>query len=786
MKEHIIRAILYENGDAFWKDTEVNGMVNIKLNVHQKARQFIEVELGNFILNEGEAVLASFERKVDGEFNHINPSRLNKVDGSNNIYRMQIPTEVHNIPGEWGVQFYAVTSYNKITGTYENAIAFMVLYFIEGSSFLDEGLTVPSKENLQALYDAAIDAKASAQSSAETANAAKESAQASASTATTAETNAKAYSESALAYKQTAESAAAVALDSKNQVIAIKEEIDLLVSQIQENTSNIAKNTELLNAQGIAIKENETAIKNNSFEIAEVNRKANTAIAIAAANKLYTITPVEQAYTSRETACGENIIDGSLAAVTEIKGKTVSCKNLIPSPNEPLETTHYGVKFTFNKDGSVTLNGQNNKENNSYVNLIANKAPVNLRKGTYTFSCGIDGDIRLTIRTPYEYISLWNNEPVVFYNDVELIEMLLIVPDTNNTAFNNVTIYPMLNEGSTALPYQPYFTGLKHAYINSIKSTGRNLIPSTYAEMPEVSNGVAFTKNTDGSIRVKGLCTGSSFVPLATGLMLVPNSQYTLSGYQGDADGDSRLHIDWYGVVSYNDWGYSVTFNAPNTDKTATIYFHIAQGITYDITLYPMLNLGASKLSYEPYTEDIYQLPETLELGGWKDENKNWVAFDSFNPQTGELVKGTGEYSFMGNEAWYDLGDYDEWRKRYCTNELDSLAKDQEVLIGTHGFEEGTIYTSSGGGKTIFIVSKELFATLEQWTNYLKEQYTAGNPLTVAYKSATPTTETIANASKSYKVHNHGNETVNQGATDNSKFGAMPTITTEYFKLTEV
>ena len=66
MKEHIIRAVLYENGDAQWKDEELNGMINVKLNVHQKARQFVEVELGNFILLDDEAVLAAFEKKGDG------------------------------------------------------------------------------------------------------------------------------------------------------------------------------------------------------------------------------------------------------------------------------------------------------------------------------------------------------------------------------------------------------------------------------------------------------------------------------------------------------------------------------------------------------------------------------------------------------------------------------------------------------------------------------------------------------------------------------------------------
>ncbi len=170
MKEHIIRAILYQDTSVKWKDAALNGTVNIHLNVHQKARQFVEVELGDFILNDGEEMLAAFERTVDGETHHVNPDLMTKIEDENNAYRLQIPSLVHNTPGEWNVTFYVATDYNKATGEYTYAHPSDAAKFSEYSSFLDDGLTVPSAENLKALYDESKTAKNDAQTYAENAS----------------------------------------------------------------------------------------------------------------------------------------------------------------------------------------------------------------------------------------------------------------------------------------------------------------------------------------------------------------------------------------------------------------------------------------------------------------------------------------------------------------------------------------------------------------------------------------------------------------------------------------
>ncbi len=169
MKENIIRAVLYQDLSVKWKNAELNDNVNVHLNAHQKARQFVEVELGDFLLNksEGEALLISFERNVDGEIYHVNPTLMESVDNVYRVFRLQIPTLVHITPGIWGAQIIIAEGYNFATGEYVAAYPADQIYFLEGSSFLDDGLEIPSKENLSALYNEAKEALALQQNNTE-------------------------------------------------------------------------------------------------------------------------------------------------------------------------------------------------------------------------------------------------------------------------------------------------------------------------------------------------------------------------------------------------------------------------------------------------------------------------------------------------------------------------------------------------------------------------------------------------------------------------------------------
>lgn len=59
----------------------------------------------------------------------------------------------------------------------------------------------------------------------------------------------------------------------------------------------------------------------------------------------------------------------------------------------------------------------------------------------------------------------------------------------------------------------------------------------------------------------------------------------------------------------------------------------------------------------------------------------------------------------------------------------------------------------------------------------------AGDPLTVIYKTAEATTEATPFNKSKYIAWKNGSETIEQGSTDNSEYGAITTVKQEYSKL---
>ena len=93
-------------------------------------------------------------------------------------------------------------------------------------------------------------------------------------------------------------------------------------------------------------------------QLAQTNQNVEDLYTILEQAQVVTVTTLEQAYTTRETADGENIVDGVQTAVKEIRGKTVATTNLIPYPyTDGMSKTINGVTFTVSSDGSVTANG---------------------------------------------------------------------------------------------------------------------------------------------------------------------------------------------------------------------------------------------------------------------------------------------------------------------------------------------------------------------------------------------------------------------------------------------
>ena len=307
---------------------------------------------------------------------------------------------------------------------------------------------------------------------------------------------------------------------------------------------------------------------------------------------------------------------------------------------------------------------------------------------------------------------------------------------------------------------------IKQAFINSIKSTGRNLIPYPYIETTKALDGITFTDNGDGSITAVGTATGNAYFILSSGIDFGETD--ILGSSNGKYVGSTR--------VFYN-----------HTNKVVSLEFYVNDGFSGNETFYPQIEFGENLTVWQPYAEEIYQLPQTLELGEW----------DSLNPQTGELVRATGRVVFDGTEDWSNQeGHYDTATKMFFSNNTLITSKlANRIPICSHFQSTYGLQSNAVDKEGIQINSLEQFSNfiyikidkskLSSYNEagfkaYLAEQYANGTPVTLEYELATPATEKIANVPKSYKAYNHGSETVNQGETDNSEYGAMPTVTNEY------
>lgn len=139
-------------------------------------------------------------------------------------------------------------------------------------------------------------------------------------------------------------------------------------------------------------------------------------------------------------------------------------KNLFKYPYASTTATRNGVTFTDNKDGSITLNGTSTADALFFISKEIWKYDTRLiflEKGTYTVSTGCnDTSAYIYINVFYEdgtdtYLRVGNKPSQL--NVTSDGYMIIRVGNANKGyTFNNVTMYPMIEKGSTAAEYEPY------------------------------------------------------------------------------------------------------------------------------------------------------------------------------------------------------------------------------------------------------------------------------------------------------------------------------------------
>ena len=197
---------------------------------------------------------------------------------------------------------------------------------------------------------------------------------------------------------------------------------------------------------------------------------------------------------SEITVSGDDIVGHELTV-------NVSGKNLLKYPFANTTKTENGITFTDNGDGSITVNGTATAT--AYFSLSSNKA---LPTGKYVLGKSMDNILlyvdkyldnafyqRLASSTETIKELIFN----VSEEDAQKYTYKFGIQINKGNIADNVTIYPQLEIGSTATPYEPY-----HGSVTTITPDSNPfIIPNDIRQQ----DGLNVVSVSEGKISVTGV-----------------------------------------------------------------------------------------------------------------------------------------------------------------------------------------------------------------------------------------------------------------------------------------
>ena len=211
-----------------------------------------------------------------------------------------------------------------------------------------------------------------------------------------------------------------------------------------------------------AAQPNGIATLDENGNVVQVANMANSAAAVYSGEPV-TIEYADENRIGSVTAYGNNSqTSGTTTAPISMNGVDsvqVSGNNLFLNNAET--ETKSGITFTVNPDKSVTVNGTNSTSDSAVFYTGYNES---LPAGSYTLSgtSSLTGSAEIEIkikrvRGTFEWFSINSSLHTKTLNIAtgDIIDSFYVTVRAGQTA-DNVKVYPMLNVGSTALPYEPY------------------------------------------------------------------------------------------------------------------------------------------------------------------------------------------------------------------------------------------------------------------------------------------------------------------------------------------
>jgi hypothetical protein len=219
------------------------------------------------------------------------------------------------------------------------------------------------------------------------------------------------------------------------------------------------------------------------------------------------------------TTTTEKTLKGSVAGglkVNSVGGTARKCTNLLKPTGFGSNDT--GVTLSYGTDGtSVILNGTATKNGSVHCGTVTfGNADYVLSGGTQ--KCGI-----YIIGSSPDNLG---GATIIYNEDKNSIRNFGVYIKAGET-YSDYVVYPMLNEGTEPLPYEPYFESLRSVEINKIETHNKNLFDHTGANVNQV--GLNFVSYGE-YVKINGTkVAGKNVVTLNNKEVVLPAGTYTIS-----------------------------------------------------------------------------------------------------------------------------------------------------------------------------------------------------------------------------------------------------------------
>lgn len=396
---------------------------------------------------------------------------------------------------------------------------------------------------------------------------------------------------------------------------------------------------------------------------------------------------------------------------------------------EDYTTDVRGVSVSI-KNGALTLKGTATAGGGRHIYLSEN---IILSSGTYYVRGDYVSGLSYHIATVSDNIS-FNTSQTTSYT-FTLTEETAVALGINVIAGvkYDATVNVMLNEGSTALPYEPY------GYKIPVVTRGKNLINIIPFEAT-IGTGKAVIRNFLNSLNV-GTYTVTYNTELLTRNDLTDNSIYGIRVL--NESGNFELIPSWgsANIGTVKKISLKITITEDNKGKFTNVYFYgcgmFSVGVTGSANISDFqLELGTEATEYEPYHEPI---TTTVYLDKPLYKIGDYAEFIRYSGKSVE--RPIKELILTGDEDWFEYSLADTYRLSLSGNTGITgygLSTHFKCVATTSELVHGSFV--SGTNSSYF---KYENSSLSDFKAYLKEQYAAGTPVKVYYVLAAPITEIV-------------------------------------------